>query len=333
MSRLDRKPTEKFEWTEATNNGYDIFRNEIGSFTTTKNILNPLKSEKHPSARIKQSSVSSMWLLYTYNEDGKCYTGISFLMAKYGFTFKEAIEHIKNKYVTTKQAIIKEEPKIIKPSEIFYEVNKIPFKSVHEDYYCVKGTTEEFLNKEMGIFAIDAFALNKEQYFIPKNQFAFAYEYRDENGNVMPGQYKILRLGRVAKANKWRTNILPTALFYTYKIQPDTKQIWIVKANKDCVPLAREGIVALATMSENRHNIIQALIPLMKQYPDVEFIVNMGSDIQGFETSKFITEELGCNWFNIPKALLTNDVNDNWSYVINYGMESFKQLLKNKNYI
>lgn len=57
----------------------------------------------------------------------------------------------------------------------------------------------------------------------------------------------------------------------------------------------------------------------------------MGSDAQGKETSLKICKELNLLSFNTPLNTLHNNINDNWSYMTNFGLESFKNLLKQNN--
>lgn len=310
-----------------TNNGLSIFEKEIEGFTLDKNISNPFCRDDNPSARIKQSSKSGLWLLYTYNEDGKYYTAISFLQKKYGLNLRQTIDYIINNH--SLNPIIYEKPK--KRQEIYYSVNKIPFTQQHIDYFCIEGITEEFLNEEMDIFSIDYYYINGKKKVIPKDQFMFAYEFRDDKCNIVPGKYKLLTLN-TDKKNKWRGNILPFNFFYAYKIK-DGDTVFVVKSNKDCIPLQKLGVTAIATMSENRHNIIEGLKLLIKRFPNCNFIINMGSDPQGKATSLYITKELELLWFNTPNSVLSDGINDNWEYVKKFGLKAFENLLKHKKFL
>jgi hypothetical protein len=339
MGRLDQIiKTKKYitseEVFQQTNGGLDIFRKEIPNFTTTSNILNVFTNEKNPSARIKQSSTSGLWLFKVYNAGGGFYNAIQFIQKRYNLSFKEAIDYIINQQQLT--PVIEHKPiKIVKKEPIFYEVETMPFTKQHTDYYCIGGLTEQFLNNEMDIYAVSKYAINKHVKEPNKDQFMFVYKFRDENGNLVPGKMKFLTLGKnVDKKNKWRNSNDPRLCYYEYKITENTKQVFVVKSNKDCGLLALCGITAIATMSENFFNIKEALERLIKKYPHVEFILNLGSDFQGsVETSIPLSKKFNLKWFNIPKRFLINDINDNFSYTQAFGLKSFKQLLKNKKYL
>jgi len=83
MSRLVINHSVEDVW-EATENGLTVFENEIEDFSLNKNVKNPFEEEKNPSARIKQSKQSGLWLLNIYNSTGGYYTALSFIEKKYG---------------------------------------------------------------------------------------------------------------------------------------------------------------------------------------------------------------------------------------------------------
>lgn len=310
-----------------TDNGLEIFKREIHDFSLNKNVKNPFQKDNNPSARIKQSSKSGLWLLYLYNEEGQFYNAISFLMRKYGLDLKGVINYIQKEQILN--PIIEIKPTIKKRREIYFTINKVPFTQRHSDYFAP--FKENFLNEEMDIFAIDYYYINGKRVNIPKNQFMFAYEFRDIFGNVVPGKYKLLTLGEVDKKNKWKNNIV-RGFFYEYKIK-DGDTVFVVKSNKDCIPLSHLGIPAIASRSENSKNIIDDLTPLMEKFPNTNFISNQGSDDQGFRTSMKITRELNIGYFNTPKSVLSLRVNDNWEYVKKFGIRSFENLLKLKKFV
>ena len=327
MNRLSH-----FNWQKYTNYGYDIFKKEILDFSTTKNVKNPFGGrDKTPSCRIKQT-INGIWVLYVYNEGGEYYNGLKFLQRKYGFDHKTSIEYIKNNYNLNRKVEIidsfKDKPKIIKSSSLQLKVNIINFEDKHKQYFGYQEVTEEFLNKKMDIYAIDKFAFNNFITPITKTQIGFIYLYKNNIGKIIRNKGKILRL-KVPKKDKWRTNLLPTTFFYTYKIK-DNPIVFVTKSNKDCIPLELLNIPAIATMSENAFNIITGLKKLQKKYPNTKFIINMGSDKQGKETTLNICKELNLSYFETP---LYNKINDNWAYMTNFGLEAFRNLLKQKNYV
>lgn len=319
---------------QQTNGGLDVFKREIPDFSITQNVKNIfLYKDNNPSARIKQSSSSGLWLFKVYNSGGGYYNAIQFIQKRYNLGFKEAIDYIVQGM--SLQPVIEHKPIVVKKKKsIFYEVETQPFTKQHTDYYCIGGLTEEFLNNEMDIFAVRKYAINKSVREPKKGEFMFVYIFRDENGNVVPGKMKFLTLGKnVDKKDKWRTNVDPWLFWYTYKIK-NSKLCAICKSNKDAAITELSGITSIATTSENYFNIKTGLEKILPNYEDVDFLLIMGSDPQGsIDTSIPLSKEFNLKWFNIPKRFLTNDINDPFSYVFTYNMDSFKQLLKNKNYL
>lgn len=339
MSRLNQIDTRpKFitaeEVFQQTNGGLDIFRRELSDFTTTANVRNVLvDSDRNPSSRVKQSSTSGLWLFKVYNAGGGCYNAIQFIQKRYNLSFKEAINYIVNQQHLT--PVIEHKPiKIVKKEPIFYEVETQPFTKQHTDYYCIGGLTEEFLNKEMDIYAVKKWSSFKKVYEPNEGQFMFVYIFRDKNGNIVPGKMKFLTLGpNVDKKRKWKNTVEPQLVHFEYKLDEKEEFVFVVKSVKDACITQFCNITSVAVTSENYHNIKAALENLIKKYPQKTFILNLGSDIQALETSLPLSREFNLSWFNIPKKFLSMDCNDNFSYCHNFGINSFKQLLKNKKYL
>ena len=332
MSRLS--PKEEFISTEEilfnTNNGFDIYKNELKLERKGNNHLGlcPFHNERTPSFNIKNTG---MYKCFGCGESGNVFT---FIMKKYNLNFIEAKEYIsKNLVLKPNFDIITFEKKKPKNTEIKYDFEPCEYSEKAKDYYCIEGITPEFLEKEMNIFNICKYAINKNVKLVPEDEIMFCYEYRDIN-NKPDGKVKLLKIGKnVSKLDKWRTNTNPTEFYYTYKLTQETKQCFIVKSNKDCIHLALIGITAIATMSENEINIEEGLKKLLPLYPNTKFILNLGSDIQGFNTSFNLSKKFNLKWFNIPKRFLSSGINDNFGFIKEYGLEAFKKLLKNKKYL
>lgn len=330
MSRLS-KVLSVDEIYSMTDNGLDIWKKEIEDFSINRNVKNPFKVDKNPSARIKQSKNSNIWLLNVYNDEGGFYTPISFLEKKYGLDFNGVIEYI-TKNLTLESNIVKKETTKQRNEIIIYHFEEQPFTDEHSRYYLKGGLTEEFLTKEMDIFAVKRYAINKNIKFPKERQFMFAYEFKDITGKPT-GKLKFLTLGEnVSKKDKWRNNINPTEFFYTYKIK-DGDTVFISKSNKDSCITQMLGITSIAALSENRVNIAEGLRKLLPLFPNCKWVLNMGSDKQGFETSYSLSKEFNLQWFNIEKKFLVNGVNDNFAYVEYFGIDSFKQKLKKKGFL
>ncbi len=334
MGRLDQLNT-KHNYITAdtvlhqTDGGLDVFRAEIPDFTTTSNVLNIFTNEKNPSARIKQSSTSGLWYFKIYNAEGGCYNAIQFIQKRYDLSFKQAIDYITQGMKL--QPVIEHKPITIRKKEsIYYEVETMPFTKQHTDYYCIGGMTEEFLNS-MDIFAVKRMALNKNVKEPKKDQFMFVYIFRDEYGNIVPGKMKFLTLGKnVEKKDKWKTNVDNSSLWFLYKLKANEPFICIVKSIKDAACLWSLNIPAIAVQSENAQILSNNIPRLKEMYPNSKFCILFGSDAQGVEESIKITTEHNLEYFNTPKRLLNNEINDPYSYILQFGQKSFLKIFRNK---
>lgn len=87
---------------DATQNGYDVFRNELGC-VPKKNIISPLRNEKKPSFNIYKSKDG----IYLFNDfaagGGDC---IQFVSERYGISYKEALQRLINQYVTKNENVV-----------------------------------------------------------------------------------------------------------------------------------------------------------------------------------------------------------------------------------
>ena len=290
----------------STDNGLEVFKKEIKDFKLNANVRNCLvEKDENPSARIKKSGVSGLWLFVVYNGSGGSYNAIDFIKKRYNLNVYEAIDYIENNVELS--PIIGNNSIISKKENIFYEVQTMPFTKQHTDYYCIGGMTEEFLNKEMDIWAVSKIASSKRVFEIPNNQFTFAYIFRNEFGNIVPGKMKLLTLGpNVDKKNKWKTNIANNSLWYLYKLKQSEPLICITKSVKDAACLWNLGIPSIAVQSENAQILSNNIPSLKEKYPKSKFCILFGSDPQAVEESIKITTEHNLDYFNTPKKLLNN---------------------------
>lgn len=333
MGRLTQDENSIEDIFKYTNNGLDIFIKEIGIKDFSKNISSPLRIDKNPSFRVKQSNTSDIWFFIDY-ATGEYGNALQFIQKKYGLSYKEAINYVINNQKLNSKIQYKPKTTIIRKEGLYYEAQFIPYTQKHLDYYCIQGLTQHFLIKEMDILALEKYAINKHVKEPKEDEFMFAYVYRDINGNIIPGQMKLLTLGpNVEKKDKWRNNINFDQVFYAYKIKKDTPLVMISKSNKDSAVTQLCGITSIAVLSENSGNIIKAIKPLIDNFPKTRFILNLGTDEQAKKVTEKVQKALKIESFVVPECLLCNNINDNFEYIKNFGFESFKQLLKNKKYL
>jgi hypothetical protein len=319
-----------------TDNGKMVFEREVGSFTTHKNVSSPLRTgDSNPSFRIYQNN-SSIWSFKDYGGGQESGSYINLIMTLYNLSFQQAIDKVwcdfnGNSKDLSRVKFEKKEKKI-KSQPLLFEFNDCKFTDRHHKYWNKGGLTEDFLNKEGDIYGIRLWAINKKIQKFTRDEIAFAYVYKDENGNET-GELKILRIGpEVEKQDKWKNNLKSNSLWYLYKyINQDISQLFISKSNKDALCTMKLGIPSIATQSEN-DKILKTNIPrLLEITPNL--VLNFGSDEQGVNSSKSVSQEFNLNWFNTPKTVLDFDINDNFAYISQFGENSFINLLKKKGYL
>ena len=288
----------------------------------------PFHVEKTPSFTVKEST--GLFKCFGCGVGGVGV--INFIMLKENLSFTDSIEFLSRDLinVNTERKIIKREVIDIPVVNDFVEM---PFTARHHDYFNAGELTESIVTKEGDIYAVKKFAVNKKVIKIPDDRYMFCYVHRDNEGKETGG-LKFLTLGRnVLKEEKWRTNVPNTQLWYLYKYNKDScKQLFIAKSNKDALINISCGICSIATQSENAAILNENIPKLKLLYPDTELILNLGSDNQGVQQSKIVSEKYNLRWFNTPKKFLVNDINDNFEYVKNFGIDNYIKLLKKYKY-
>lgn len=183
----------------------------------------------------------------------------------------------------------------------------------------------------MDIWAVKKWAVNKKVYTPKENQFMFVYIFRNDKGEIVPGKMKFLTLGKnVDKKDKWKTNVDNSKLWFLHKLKGSEPLICITKSVKDTACLWNLKIPSIAVQSENAQ-ILSNNIPFLKErYPKSKFCILFGSDPQGVEESIKITTEHNLDYFNTPKRLLNNEINDPYSYILQFGEKSFLKIFENK---
>lgn len=341
MSRSKKIQYKAEDIFKLTNNGYDIFKKEIGDFSSTKNIKSPLRGgDDTPSFRIKPSKTSGLWVGRDHGGSQWYGNGIQFIQQLYNLTFDQAIEKISNDLnisnssnVYTKNILI-ETPKKVFNSGITIDWDIQKFQPVHSKYWGSYHLDEEFLNKEADIYAVKNWAINKKKIPLTQNEATFVYVYKDINGNET-GKAKILRIGpKITKAEKWKNNVGPLEIWYAYKyINTICKTLFFAKANKDSAIFMKSNLCSITGNSENYH-ILTQLIPVLKElFPGVDIISVMGTDTQGKETSIKLTKEHNLKWFNTPNNVLEAGINDPAEYQKEFGEKAFQLLLKKKKFL
>jgi len=318
---LPKQNTSIEEVYKLTSQGLNIFIKELGISNFRKNISSVFRTDKNPSVRVKQSSISGLWLYNDYTT-GEYYTAITFVQKKYNLSFKEAVEYIilnntfESNFVKVEKTFVAKEK-----LQINYEV--ILFNECHKEYWMQGGMDEEYVNSQH-IFAISRYEMYGKVY---NCDCSFVYEYIDEKGNLQD-YCKILNLN-VIKKKKWLTNLPNSMMWGLHTIQNNTKVI-ICKSYKDAVLLRKYGYCVIALQSENSVVFNKEFPKLKENYPLVtEWILLFGIDEDATKKAKEIVEVYPeIRNFKLP-IYYWNTANDPFAIYSILGKEKFEQFIEN----
>jgi hypothetical protein len=286
-----------------TNNGKDIFEKELGKISY-KNIESPLRSgDRSPSFSVKQNN-KGIWVAKDYGGNQWSGDAIAFLQEKYGLTFYEAIEKIKQDYglikksKNYKQKIKKESKQDNNKCNYspFIEYNIIPFSKEGLQYWNQYTFDKSFLLKN-DIYQIGLWSIDKKVQKKYKDEITFLYLAKDVN------KVKILRIGNnVPYADKWRTNLPNTYLwhYYEYAIKK-LNDLFIAKSYKDELIFRKLGYSAISLQSENAKVLLENNVEKINNISKNKFLA-LGADPQGWQTSYEITKKTNWNYFNIGRT-------------------------------
>lgn len=333
MSRLSQEQTQitTDDILRATNMGRDIWEKELGIIRSNKNISSPFRTDKNPSFRVKASKTSGIYIGTDYTT-GETYTPFTFIAKLYNLEFKNVINKIAWDFGLKNQKSINynkinitsvNKPKIIE-KPILYEYQACSFtKEAHKYWGVLK---EDFLNENL-VFMACKIAINKKVIDIPKDELCFVYE----TGDPLQKGIQILRIGKnVDKSQKWRTNIPNTYVrnLFKYNANNPVDNLFVVKSRKDELVLNLLNYDTVSTMSENAVILDQNMSKIMPMAKNI--YLNFGSDDDGRDKSILVQQKWKTKWFNTPRNLLTNEINDNFSYANEFGLRSLNNLIQNK---
>lgn len=324
MSRLtNEKKVTSEEILCKTNNGLDIFRSEIPGLNLRKKHSSPFRKDSDPSALVKLSKTSGIYIHVDYGDNAKVRDPITFIRDLYNLTYQEALDKIAFN-LNIGERIAKEITPIQKEiTPLIYEFEEMRFKPNHHLYWNAGELSEDFLRKH-NIFAASKIAVNKNVFKIPNNELCFIYVPID-----LPfGNLKILRIGQSVLPNqKWRSNIPSSYLWSMYEHTEKVDDLWVIKSRKDEMIAKLLGLNTISTQSENSQ-VLNENMDLIKSKAN-RIILNMGSDPDGVKKSKEVQQTHKCLYYNTPKPFLP-EVNDLFSFVSNFSLRQLERHIKAK---
>lgn len=308
----------KEEALEKTNGGRIIFEEVIGHIPT-KNINSPLRpGDNIPSFQIK----SKKGVYYFQDFGGKQQSGnaIDFLMYLNGWTFVEALNHIKNNYFGERV----ENYPILTSSPAIIEFDDMPFSDIHKEYWKKYELEQKFLN-DNNVYAVKQWAINKKKQIYTDERAIFAY-YAEDIDRV-----KILQVGEHVKPEeKWTNNVPNTYLWWQFQFKSEKcPLLFVCKSVKDALMFKRLGHCAISVQNESskillKHNV--DIINSLSTFPVMVF----GTDPQGKNASIEITKATGWKWFNTSNMLLKHGIEDPADLVAEFGSTILKKEIDKK---
>jgi hypothetical protein len=329
-SKIEKITTEDIY--RSTSMGREIFEKELGTINPNKNISSPVRGgDNNPSARIKPSKTSGIWLL-TDHTTGEFFTPISFIERIYGLSFQDAVNKIAWDFgLKTDKGIILDKVPLIETKQevihkpLLYEFQEMKFKDKHHKYWNAGELYEDYLRKN-NVFAASKIAINKKVIKIPSDELCFVYLTGDSQEKGM----KILRIGpNIQKKDKFRTNITNHYLWNYYKYKNTyVDNLFVLKSRKDELVMNLLGYDTISSQSENAE-ILDLNMPKILPLAD-SIILSYGSDADGVKKSKQVQQKYNTKYYNTPKNLLQFGINDQFSYVAQFGLKSLDNHIKTR---
>lgn len=301
-----------------TNNGYDIFRWELGNFPLNKCFNSPLRMDKNPSFSI--FCKSGIWW-YRDVSNGESGTALQFIQKYKNMDYLEALSYLSGNYgENNKDVIISWKAPKIKESETIISFSYSKWKKHHHEFWKNTPVDEDHCRK-YDVYAVKDASINREKVVIGREEPVFAYYAADID------RVKLYYPQR-EKGQKFKSNVTGSYMFYL-NMYEHCDNLVVAKSNKDSLIFSALGICSTATLSESMAHITRNREELERISRDIT--INFGSDQQGREESIKITNEYGYKWFNTPNEDLEKGINDPYAYCKEYGWCKFSELLKSKN--
>lgn len=318
MSRLNVIDAD--ELLKSTDGGKLIWEQELGKLPT-KAINSPIRQDRNPSFTVFKSDIG-LWIYkdFSTGDSGNIFT---FLMKKYGITYKQALEKVKNN-TNLSPLNLKNYIKSTKKEEIQIDFIDCPFEERHKLYWNKYKLDEEFL-RENNVFAVSHWGFNGNLRKVQQSRIVFAYWAKDIN------KVKILQIGKdVTKADKWK-NTVPNSYLWNFP-EEHCNQLWVVKSLKDALCLKKHfSFCTTATQNEDAAILRPNMPKILSVCSDI--VLCFGADDMAVKNCKIIQKEFNTKYFNTPKYYLKYGAVDVADVIAQYGVGKVEKLLKKKGFL
>lgn len=306
-----------------TNNGYDIYKFYLGKVERLCN--RPWgRKEKKKSWGIFPGT-SWFWKDHASEETGNA---ITFIQRMFSLNLKEAKEKIcaDMGFTTTK---VKRSPLVTWDDPIEEEKEYIPinfsstvFKKQHHLFWnCVE--VDEKHCEKFQCWGVKDLAINKKKVNIGENEAVFAFYCPEEDG------VKIYFPER-EKDRRFRNNVSYRHLWNFQSLQK-CESLIVQKSVKDMIVTGMIVDCVTSTQAEAVKIFNKEVVEKINSISTNPWIW-YGSDWDGVQKCKSITDTNGWKYINTPKNLLPN-INDTYGYVKKFGLKQLEEFMKSKKLI
>lgn len=308
------------EVLQRTSGGYDIYRYYEGK--VPKLMSCPWRRDRHPSFGFFSKDGLWFWKDLKTEETG---TAIDYMMKKFGLSFSDAIGKILYDFGWNSN-IINANPVIInweaeEPKKIHISFSSKPFEKRHHEFWNCAGVSEIDCNKKE-CWAIKDLAINRKIIRLGKDEIGFAYYCPEEE------KVKIYLPDR-PKENRFYNSVSYFHLWNFTNVQ-ECDDLIVQKSMKDLIVTSVITPCVTATQAEAtkifNDDIVSRINSIAKN-----IWVWYGSDEDGVEKCKKITNQFRWKYINTPKRMLP-DINDTYGMAKKYGIKAVEEFMKSKKF-
>lgn len=284
-------------------------------------------------------------IIYNDLTTGKKYDFVSFVMALFGLTFYEAIQHIAKDFGLIEGATNYQKKPIINPIEHNKPKEKAPiivqtrpFTQKDLQFWKQFSITKQELIQN-NIFSVAAYESNNtEKTYVIKTkptEIRFAYLFKDDEGS---GFFKIYT--PYSKDFKWVGNVPLSLVFGLDKLNYNAGTLILTKSVKDCIVLRKFGLEVIGLQNESPQSITEEMLFILKSTYSTIYTW-FDSDKPGMKAANyyrktydikpiFILNKNMSIWQNLTIAK-KSQIKDPSDLVKQFGIEALAKYLKHIN--
>lgn len=302
-----------------TGGGKDIFLRYLGKVSRIMKC--PWRKDSSPSFGVFQKG--NTWFFKDLGTE-QAGTAIEFVKIYFKLSFQEALDKIKwdfslgGKESKAQRIEYQYEKEEKYPTIIDY--NRQPFQKRHHLFWNAAEVSEDWCNGH-GCYAIKDLSIKRQRVFIKPSERVFIYEDEGKKKVYFPDRQGLAR---------FRSNMDYFHL-YRYKEAEKGKRVVVQKSMKDLIVSSLIYPNIIATQAEHLKIFSEEVVEKIESISK-DVWVWYGSDEDGVKKCQDITKQLKWKYINTPREEDLS-VNDAYSYVCKYGLESLRKFCQKKGLI